>query len=150
MRIIPMKQIREVLRLYLLADLSSRKIQGATGVARTTVQDYIKRCKQSDITSSSLDGLDDDTLRVKFFGEQTSITVKSGKIMPDYNIIHEELKQSKEDKSKVTLSPFPSITKKMGALVQHKSLWQYLVPVDIPLCMSPLHKNRKISYSPTS
>lgn len=60
MRIIPMKQTREVLRLYLLADLSSRKIQGATGVARTTVQDYIKRCNQSDVTSQSLDALNDD------------------------------------------------------------------------------------------
>lgn len=98
-----MRQTREVLRLYLLADLSSRKIQGATGVARTTVQDYIKRCKASDITSASLDMLDDDALRVKLFGEQTSVTVKSGKVMPDYNIIHQELKQSKKDKTKVTL-----------------------------------------------
>ena len=38
-----MKSIREVLRLYLLANLSARKIQGATGVARTTVQEYIKQ-----------------------------------------------------------------------------------------------------------
>ena len=98
-----MKQTREVLRLYLLADLSSRKIQGATGVARTTVQDYIKRCKQSDITAQSLDTLNDDTLREKLFGKQTSTTVKLGKVMPDYNIIHQELKQSKKDKTKVTL-----------------------------------------------
>ncbi len=46
-----MKQIREVLRLYLIANLSARKIQGATGVARTTVQKYIKRCNESDIFS---------------------------------------------------------------------------------------------------
>ena len=37
-----MKQVREVLRLHLLANLSSRKIQGATGVARTTAQDSRK------------------------------------------------------------------------------------------------------------
>ena len=98
-----MKQTREVLRLYLLADLSSRKIQGATGVARTTVQDYIKRCKQSDITSETLMTLNDDVLREKLFGKQISIIVKSAKVMPDYNIIHQELKQSKEDKTKVTL-----------------------------------------------
>ena len=98
-----MRQIREVLRLYLLADLSSRKIQGATGVARTTVQDYIRRCKASDVTSKTLSTLNDDDLSVKLFGEQTSITVKSGKVMPDYNIIHQELKQSKKDKTKVTL-----------------------------------------------
>ncbi|MCD6211607.1 MAG: hypothetical protein J7J02_01380 [Sulfurovum sp.] len=81
-----------MLRLYLLTGISSRKIQGATGVARTTVQDYIRRCKQSNITSDSLNALNDDVLRVKLFGEQTSITVKSGKVMPDYNIIHQELK----------------------------------------------------------
>jgi predicted DNA-binding protein YlxM (UPF0122 family) len=98
-----MKQTREILRLHLLADLSSRKIQGATGVAKTTVQDYIKRCKESDITSETLNLLNDDELRVKLFGEQTSITVQSGKVMPDYNIIHQELKQSKKDKTKVTL-----------------------------------------------
>jgi len=98
-----MRQTREVLRLYLLADLSSRKIQGATGVARTTVQDYIRRCKKSDITSETLKTLNDDDLSIKLFGEQTSITVKSGKVMPDYNIIHQELKQSKKDKTKVTL-----------------------------------------------
>lgn len=98
-----MRQIREVLRLHLLADLSSRKIQGATGVAKTTVQDYIKRCKESDITSASLDALNDDTLREKLFGELTSITVRSNKVMPDYTIIHQELKQSKKDKTKVTL-----------------------------------------------
>ena len=95
-----MRQIREVLRLYLLTDLSSRKIQGATGVARTTVQDYIKRCKASDITSNSLDALNDDDLSVKLFGEQTSVTVKSSKVMPDYNIVHQELKQSKKIKPK--------------------------------------------------
>jgi predicted DNA-binding protein YlxM (UPF0122 family) len=92
-----MKQTREVLRLHLLANLSSRKIKGATGVAKTTVQDYIRRCKESDITSETLSVLNDDELRVKLFGEQTSITVQSGKVMPDYNIIHQELKQSKKE-----------------------------------------------------
>ena len=59
-----MRQIREVLRLYLLADLSSRKIQGATGVARTTVQDYIRRSKANDLTMEEMDRLNDDALSV--------------------------------------------------------------------------------------
>ncbi len=98
-----MKQIREVLRLHLLAGLSSRKIQGATGVARTTVQDYIKRCNQSDITTTSLNRLDDDELSVKLFGTPKHSAPRPGKVMPDYNIIHQELKQSRTDKTKVTL-----------------------------------------------
>ena len=61
-----MKSIREVLRLYLLANLSARKVQGATGVARTTVQEYIKRCKASDITSyDALAKMSDDALNEK-------------------------------------------------------------------------------------
>lgn len=98
-----MKQIREVLRLYLFADLSSRKIRGATGVARTTVQDYIKRCDASDITAKSLLHLNDDELSVKLFGVTKHAVPKPGKMMPDYNYIHQELKQSREKKTKVTL-----------------------------------------------
>jgi len=100
-----MKHIREVLRLHLTSSLSSRKIQSATGVARTTVQDYIKRCNASDIkTAALLDELDDDTLSIKLFGEAKHKAPKPGKVMPEYNYIHQELKQSKKDKTKVTLS----------------------------------------------
>ena len=99
-----MKQTREVLRLYLLANLSSRKIQGATGVARTTVQDYIKRCNKANITINLLKEIDDDTLQTKLFGKPTASVIKSSKVMPDYNFVHNELKQSKKDKTKVTLS----------------------------------------------
>ena len=102
MRNLPMKQVREVLRLYLLANLSARKIQGATGVAKTTIQDYIKRYKSSDITTLEiLNNLDDDTLYRKLFGKTKKNSTKSSKIMPDYNYIHQELKCAK--KTKVTL-----------------------------------------------
>ncbi len=98
-----MNSIREVLRLHLIANLSARKIQGATGVARTTVQEYIKRCKESDIASyKELTNLSDDSLNEKLFGV-TSTTTSSNpsKIMPDYNYIHQEMKRKK--KTKVTL-----------------------------------------------
>lgn len=98
-----MKKVREVLRLYLLANLSSRKIQGATGVARTTVQDYIKRCDASGITSVSLNQMNDDDLKIKLFGRRQSAALVSDKVMPDYAYVHQELKQSKKDKTKVTL-----------------------------------------------
>ena len=102
MRNLPMKQVREVLRLYLLANLSARKIQGATGVAKTTIQDYIKRYKSSDITTLEiLNSLDDDTLYRKLFSKTKKNSTKSSKIMPDYNYIHQELKCAK--KTKVTL-----------------------------------------------
>jgi len=98
-----MRQIREVLRLHLLANLSARKIQGATGVARTTIQEYIKRCSESDISSVEiLDQLSDDILNEKLFGiTSTTISPNPSKVMPDYNAVHQEMKRKK--KTKVTL-----------------------------------------------
>jgi predicted DNA-binding protein YlxM (UPF0122 family) len=37
-----MKQVRDVLQLHSVMDLSLRKIEGATGVAKSTISDYIK------------------------------------------------------------------------------------------------------------
>jgi len=98
-----MKQIREVLRLHLLANLSARKIQGATGVARTTIQEYLKRCNESDISSyEMLTSLNDETLNQKLFGvASATITPNPSKIMPDYNSVHQEMKR--KTKTKVTL-----------------------------------------------
>jgi len=98
-----MKQIREVLRLHLVANLSARKIQGATGVARTTIQEYIKRCKENEIRSyEEIAALSDDKLSEKLFGiTSTTSSPNPSKVMPDYNHVHEELKRKK--KTKVTL-----------------------------------------------
>ena len=61
MRNLSMKKVREVLRLYIVAGLSSRAIKGATSVARSTIQEYIKRYKASGIDSfESLDASKND------------------------------------------------------------------------------------------
>ena len=95
-----MKQIRDVIQLHSNMGLSIRKIQGATGVARSTVGDYIKRFKELGLSVQQIETLDDDALRLQFFPEISSIVV-SRKAMPDMNYIHQELKQRK--KTKVTL-----------------------------------------------
>ncbi|MDQ7059985.1 MAG: helix-turn-helix domain-containing protein [Sulfurimonas sp.] len=41
-----MKQVRDIVKLHSDMGLSIRKIQGATGVAKSTVADYIKRFKE--------------------------------------------------------------------------------------------------------
>jgi len=102
MRNLSMKKVREVLRLYIVAELSARAIKGATSVARTTVQDYIKRYKASGIDSfETLDAMNDELLRQKLFGELKILKQQSSKVMPNYNIIHQEMK--KKRKTKVTL-----------------------------------------------
>jgi len=77
-----MRQVREIIRLHKIMNLSVRKIHGATGVARSTVSDYVKRYKQLSLDIEQIDTLDDDALRLKLFPEQLSIVV-SKKAMPN-------------------------------------------------------------------
>ncbi|MBV5278533.1 MAG: helix-turn-helix domain-containing protein [Campylobacteraceae bacterium] len=96
-----MKKVREVLRLHIIMKFSVRKIQTASGVARSTVQDYVKRLKSSNLTADEIDTLDDDALRFKLFPDCSSITT-SFKAMPNMHYLYNELKTRK--KSKVTLT----------------------------------------------
>ena len=97
-----MKQVREVLRLHILVSLSSRAIQGATSVAKSTIQDYIKRYKASDINSfETMNQMNDALLHQKLFGERKNRTTQTSKVMPDYSYIHQEMKRRK--KTKVTM-----------------------------------------------
>lgn len=100
MRIISMKLVRDIVKLHNDKGLSIRKIQGATGVAKSTVADYIKRFDELGLSTDQINVLDDDALRLQFFSNASNIT-PSHKTMPDYNYIHQELKRRK--KTKVTL-----------------------------------------------
>ena len=95
-----MKSVRDIVKLHSEMGLSIRKIQGATGVARSTVADYIKRFNELGLSIEQIDAMDDDALRLHFFPDVKSITA-SRKPMPDMNYIHQELKRRK--KTKVTL-----------------------------------------------
>jgi transposase len=95
-----MRQVRDVIKLHSDMGLSLRKIEGATGVARSTVGDYVQRFKSLGLSLEEIDKLDDDALRLKFFPEIDSVVV-SRKAMPNMNYLHEELKKRKQ--TKVTL-----------------------------------------------
>ncbi len=95
-----MKLVRDIVKLHSDMGLSIRKIQGATGVAKSTVADYIKRFNELGLSIKQINLLDDDSLRLQFFPDITSITI-SRKAMLDYNYIYQELKRRK--KTKVTL-----------------------------------------------
>lgn len=100
MRNVPMKKVREVLRLYSEMSLSIRQIKGAAGVARSTVQEYVKRFDASGLTFAQIDGFDDEQLKVALFPERCR-SIKPAKALPDMEYIHTELKRRK--KTKVTL-----------------------------------------------
>lgn len=100
MRIISMKQVRDVLQLHSVMSLSLRRIQGATNVAKSTISDYIKRFKNSGLDIEQINLLNDDELKLKLFPEHASVVV-SKKAMPDMNYLHKEMKLRK--KTKITL-----------------------------------------------
>lgn len=100
MRNIRMKKVREVLRLHCRMNLSIRKINGATGVPRSTVQNYLARYKASGIDINDVETLLDDELCFKLFPEDR-VPTKPGKPLPDMKYIHSQLQQKR--KTKVTL-----------------------------------------------
>lgn len=95
-----MKQVRDVLQLHSVMNLSLRRIEGATRVAKSTISDYIKRFKTSGLNIEQINVLDDDALRMQLFPEHSSVVV-SRRAMPDMNYLHKEMKLRK--KTKVTL-----------------------------------------------
>jgi len=95
-----MKQVRDVLQLHSVMKLSMRRIEGATNVAKSTISDYIRRFKNSDLDIAQINLLDDEHLKLKLFPEISSIVVFK-KAMPDMNYLHKEMKLRK--KTKVTL-----------------------------------------------
>ncbi len=100
MRKIQMKKVREVLRLHIGMNLSSRQTHRAAGVPRTTVQDYIKRFKSSGLSIDEISLMKDDVLQSKLFPDQKG-SASPKKPLPDMLYIHNELKQRKQ--TKVTL-----------------------------------------------
>ncbi len=54
-----MKSVRDIVKLHSDMGLSIRKIQGATGVAKSTVADYIKRFKELGLSLEQIEVLDD-------------------------------------------------------------------------------------------
>ncbi|WP_434581326.1 hypothetical protein MLC52_03440 [Sulfurimonas sp. NW15] len=94
-----MRSVRDIVKYHSMG-LSIRKIHDATGVAKSTVADYIKRFKELGLSIEQIDVLDDDALKLQFFPDVASVVV-SRKAMPNFNYIHQELKLRK--KTKVTL-----------------------------------------------
>jgi hypothetical protein len=64
---ISMRKIHDVLRLKWAAELSSREIAQATGIARSTVSDYLRRAEEAGLSWPLPDGLDHAALERVLF-----------------------------------------------------------------------------------
>ena len=90
---LPMRKIREVLRLKFEHNLSERKISKSCNISRSTVKDYLTRFSVSGLTWPLPDTLDDPSLKQKLFPAKTEEGQRR-QPTPDWSKIHEELRHS--------------------------------------------------------
>jgi transposase len=85
-----MRKIKKVIELYCNTSLSNRDIERASQLPSSTVNDYIKRFKDSNLTFSELSDLSESEVYHKLFSEPVK---PRGKIKPDFAKINRELRK---------------------------------------------------------
>ena len=89
---LPMRQVREVLRLKHVAGHSERRIAAAIGISRYTVAEYLRRATVVGITWPVPSDLDDAALEARLFSPPFAIH-ESPRPQPDWPRLHAELRR---------------------------------------------------------
>ena len=89
---LPMRQVREVLRLKHAAGFSERGIAASLGISRTTVAEYLRRAAVVGITWPVPDELDDAALERRLFSPPFAVQ-ESPRPQPDWARLHAELRR---------------------------------------------------------
>jgi transposase len=87
-----MRQIKEILRLRYELNRSQQSIACATGIARSTVKDYLSRAHVINLTWPLPEEMDSEMLEALLFPPIDSHARKN-KTLPDWQHIHTELKR---------------------------------------------------------
>lgn len=90
-----MQMIKEVLRLLLFCGLSIRGISKSTGVARSTVAEYVARAKEAGIEWERIREFSEKEIQEKLFPIGIKVSRSGKKPVPDWLALHEELKKHK-------------------------------------------------------
>src|SRR5208283_1371420 len=91
---IPMRQIREVLRLRFEKNLSERQMARAIGVGRTTIQGFLKKAAQAQLTWPLPPELNDEQLeKLLFPSGPLKFEKNSSRPFPDFLYLHNEFKK---------------------------------------------------------
>ena len=85
---LPMRKIREVLRLKFDAGLGDRRIAQAIGSARSTVQECLRRCQEAGIGWPLPAGLDEAALHARLYQREAPLSRA-----PDFAKLQAELKR---------------------------------------------------------
>jgi transposase len=91
-RELSMRQLRHLLRLH-HGGVSAREIGRRLGVARSTVQDNLKRAAAAGLSWPLADEVTDDALELQLFGRAGKETGQRRRIEPDWSALARELKR---------------------------------------------------------
>jgi transposase len=90
---LPMRQVREVLRLKYVCGQSGHSIAAAAGISRYSVAEYLRRAAVAGITWPVPPELDDAALERKLFTPPFAIPAQALRPQPDWARIHAELRR---------------------------------------------------------
>jgi len=90
-----MRKIKEVLRLKWLSGHSDRQIAKSCNIARSTVQEYLKRAEQAGLTWPTACDLDDTALEALLYPQNEAVE-PSRASMPAMDSLYRELRRKKE------------------------------------------------------
>ena len=88
---LPMRRLREILRLKYDCGLSHRAIASACGVGAGTVSEYLQRARLAGLTWPLPEDLDDAALEARFF--PVTPEAAGPRPLPDTAFLHQELKR---------------------------------------------------------
>ena len=86
-----LRKIREVLRLKHEVGLSNRAIARACCVSNSTVGEYLRRAKQANLTWPLPEGLSEEALYQRLFGNKPTCSQSGARRAPDWEQVHREL-----------------------------------------------------------
>lgn len=86
-----MSKIKEILRLNEIEGLSKNAIGESVGCSHNTVRDIIRRAKSVGLTWAAAEGIDDDKIERRLYGEKMPTTAPRPE--PDLEYIERELKR---------------------------------------------------------
>ena len=88
-----MRKIKEVLRLRFELGLGQRQIARSCGIGLSTVHDYLERAGAAGIGWPLSEGLGEEELEAKLFGNAPVVVRTVPRPQPDWKTIHEQLQQ---------------------------------------------------------
>ncbi len=91
---LPMRQVREVLRLKHVCGQSGHQIAAMVGISRYTVAEYLRRAGVVGITWPVPPELDDTALERKLFVPPGAVAAEPARPQPDWPRIHAELRRA--------------------------------------------------------